>query len=380
MERTKRTKRCRRKPKVALSVGLAASLLLAPAPGQPVASAAVAAEAGGAGQGFHSAAEARFVDGVIVENTAFVPFRAIFEHLGAVVRWDEATKTLTAAKGDKTIEMTLDPGKTAVPDPARSFAMLPRRLGGQVMVPARFVAEAYGAEVSWDAAHRIVRVNELNIRLVPEAEAIGALLDEAKALYYRLGAEDASRTKVSYSAADAPVIATAFEARRMELRHYFTERFIDVELREAYSAFFYPTSLDLIPAGYLMKLKPVITREGDSALKVAGISAKNEVFEPYRFELTLQADNGRWLIDRIARDEQPGSFRIAQGDAEAFLRSVFGPASSVAPAGEATRSGAIWYAFTVTYPVTETEGVRMKTATVWFDPATGYYTEREEGL
>lgn len=43
----------------------------------------------------------------LVDGRTLVPLRVIFEALGATVKWDDATQTVTAARGDTTIELTI---------------------------------------------------------------------------------------------------------------------------------------------------------------------------------------------------------------------------------------------------------------------------------
>ena len=48
---------------------------------------------------------------VIVNDRTLVPLRAIFEALGAEVEWDDATRTVTATKGQDTVKLTIDDTK-----------------------------------------------------------------------------------------------------------------------------------------------------------------------------------------------------------------------------------------------------------------------------
>lgn len=79
-----------------------------------------------------------------------IPMRKLFEALGAVITWDEAAQTVTAVKGDITVILgmgELRASKNGVEIPLDQPAVL---MNDRTMVPVRFVAEALGAEVTWN--------------------------------------------------------------------------------------------------------------------------------------------------------------------------------------------------------------------------------------
>lgn len=91
-----------------------------------------------------------------VENgRTLVPLRAIFEALGATVQWDEATQTVTAAKGDVTVKLTVG-GKAFKNDAEVTLDVPAKVVNGRTLVPLRFVGEAFGTKVDWDAATEAV--------------------------------------------------------------------------------------------------------------------------------------------------------------------------------------------------------------------------------
>ncbi|MFX4263706.1 ankyrin repeat domain-containing protein [Pelotomaculum propionicicum] len=96
---------------------------------------------------------------IIVENDrTLVPFRNIFEAMGADVQWDKDTQTVTAKKGDITISLIIDGpayknGEPIVLDvPAKIIK-------SRTMVPLRFVGEAFGATVNWDQDFQAVLIS-----------------------------------------------------------------------------------------------------------------------------------------------------------------------------------------------------------------------------
>ena len=107
-------------------------------------------------------AELSFSDAqpIMRNDRTFVPFRAIFEGMGASVSWDDSSHTVTANRGDRTIKLTIG-RKACVVDRAgadRSFTTdaAPFIEGGRTYVPVRFAAQALGAAVGWDNAAQTV--------------------------------------------------------------------------------------------------------------------------------------------------------------------------------------------------------------------------------
>lgn len=98
---------------------------------------------------------------VIENGRTLVPLRAIFETMGATVGWNDATRTVTATRGSDTIQLTLGDkilyknGKAVM-----TMDVPAKSLNGRTVVPARAVAEAFGAQVGWINSARIVTITE----------------------------------------------------------------------------------------------------------------------------------------------------------------------------------------------------------------------------
>lgn len=94
------------------------------------------------------------------ENRTFVPFRAIFEGMGATVSWDNTTRTVIAKRGDRTVNLTIGQKNCKVDRAGsdRSFSIdaAPFIEGGRTYVPIRFAAQALGAAVGWDSSTQTV--------------------------------------------------------------------------------------------------------------------------------------------------------------------------------------------------------------------------------
>jgi len=89
------------------------------------------------------------VEPVVENGYTMVPFRAIFEALGADVGWDQNNASVSATKGDINIIMHLGDEVAAKNGAAVNMGAAPTVLNDHILVPLRFVSVALGARVGW---------------------------------------------------------------------------------------------------------------------------------------------------------------------------------------------------------------------------------------
>lgn len=98
-----------------------------------------------------------FTDAVpqVRDQRTFLPFRAVFEAMGAQVSWSaDAPDTVGASRDGTTVTMTL--GSTAATVEKNGVRttlemdVAPFAEGGRTYVPVRFAAQAFGCAVGWD--------------------------------------------------------------------------------------------------------------------------------------------------------------------------------------------------------------------------------------
>lgn len=87
----------------------------------------------------------------IINGSTFVPFRELMESMGAVVRWDGVNQTVTATLGDQTISFVPNSIKIVINEVTKTLSPAPIFVNNSTFVPMRFIAEALGAEVKWEA-------------------------------------------------------------------------------------------------------------------------------------------------------------------------------------------------------------------------------------
>jgi len=95
----------------------------------------------------------------IVGGYTMLPLRLIGEALDISVSWDNANKTVTCKSSSKTVILPVG-GKTASID-GKSYAMpcAPIQKDGRVLAPTRFIAEAFGCQVTWDGNQKKIDID-----------------------------------------------------------------------------------------------------------------------------------------------------------------------------------------------------------------------------
>jgi len=104
---------------------------------------------------------------VIVAGRVLVPLRGVFERLGAIVAWDPTTETVLAQRGDTRIALRIGAPQATINGQAALMDVPALLVGGRTMVPLRFLSQALGAQVSWDAAAATVTVTSQQAALPP---------------------------------------------------------------------------------------------------------------------------------------------------------------------------------------------------------------------
>jgi Copper amine oxidase N-terminal domain len=89
----------------------------------------------------------------------FVPLRGVFEQLGASVVYDNGT--INAQKGhERSVSLHVGSTQATVDGQSQTLDVAPFIIGASTYVPLRFVSQALGATVNYDATNRVVALGE----------------------------------------------------------------------------------------------------------------------------------------------------------------------------------------------------------------------------
>jgi hypothetical protein len=97
----------------------------------------------------------------IVDGRMLVPVRFISNALGADVQWDAVNRKVVIAKDDLTITLTLD-SKIVYANGVRidDLTVAPQIINNRTFVPLRFISEALSCKVDWDPHTLVVSIQK----------------------------------------------------------------------------------------------------------------------------------------------------------------------------------------------------------------------------
>ncbi|MDO4793005.1 MAG: stalk domain-containing protein [Filifactor alocis] len=96
-------------------------------------------------------------EATIIQSRTMVPFRAVFEGLGAQqIFWDPQTKTVTGTKDETTVTLAIGNKVAFVNGEAQSLEVGPAIVGSSTLVPLSFISQKMGYKVGWQASSKTV--------------------------------------------------------------------------------------------------------------------------------------------------------------------------------------------------------------------------------
>jgi hypothetical protein len=98
----------------------------------------------------------------IANGRILVPVRYLANALGARTDWDANTRTVAVSTSVYNIQIVIGSTALTVNGQAQAMDQAPVIKDGRTYLPARYVAEALGYDVSWDASSRTVTVSQGN--------------------------------------------------------------------------------------------------------------------------------------------------------------------------------------------------------------------------
>lgn len=82
-------------------------------------------------------------------NRVRVPIRFVAEAMGAQVSWDQASQTVTITREGLTIKLVIDQSQAIVNGQVLDIDAPAKLVEDRTMVPLRFISEAFGSKVEW---------------------------------------------------------------------------------------------------------------------------------------------------------------------------------------------------------------------------------------
>jgi hypothetical protein len=95
---------------------------------------------------------------IIDNGRTLVPLRAIFEKMGATVSWNDTTKTASAVKGEITVVVAIGSASPTINGVVKTIDVPAKIVNSRTLAPMRFVCEAFGGTVSWNATTYVASV------------------------------------------------------------------------------------------------------------------------------------------------------------------------------------------------------------------------------
>lgn len=100
-------------------------------------------------------------DPVIVNDRTLAPMEDTFKALGIAYALDESSNTIMTMKNGRAAVMQVDNTIFGVDNEQTTLDVAPQIIDGEIMIPVRAVAEAYGYYVDWIAEERCVVIEVL---------------------------------------------------------------------------------------------------------------------------------------------------------------------------------------------------------------------------
>lgn len=95
----------------------------------------------------------------IVNSRTLVPLRGIFEQFGAEIEWNQGAQTAIVRTDDTEVRVTIGSKTAYVNGEARTLDVAAQLVSSRTLVPVRFISEALGAAVGWNADAQIVLIS-----------------------------------------------------------------------------------------------------------------------------------------------------------------------------------------------------------------------------
>ncbi|NPV93461.1 MAG: copper amine oxidase N-terminal domain-containing protein [Firmicutes bacterium] len=113
----------------------------------------------------------------IKNQRTYIPVRSMAEALGAKVEWDARTRTVNLRKGDRQVQFWMGSNMMSVNGVHSRMDVRPEMVHNRVVLPFRWVAQAFDTDVSWDNEKKTVCFGNKRpqVRYYPPAHPSGSV-------------------------------------------------------------------------------------------------------------------------------------------------------------------------------------------------------------
>ena len=94
----------------------------------------------------------------LINGYTFLPVRFLGEALSIDIAWDAASQSVICKSGDLTVILPVDGKKALVSGTEYELPAAPVMENGRVLVPVRFIGEAFSCSVQWEDAEKRITV------------------------------------------------------------------------------------------------------------------------------------------------------------------------------------------------------------------------------
>lgn len=251
-----------------------------------------------------SAAESITVNnGQLLNNRTYIPLRTVSQSLGTAITWDQEMKTVIFKNGNNEIYLPANFKRAVVHVPAIDVPYLldyidldapAQIINGTIYVPLRFVSQALGGSITWNAQTKQASVSRNNKQVIVNMASAAVQLPAGQPLTpNRLQLLSDKLNTVSG-------LKSIFAANRAAYRPYFSERMIYSTLSHSTLAanrlFHSPTTAVI----YTSPTKAMITQ----SISVHGADLTGETRTAIDRNVYFEYVNGVWKVDRVTFNER----------------------------------------------------------------------------
>ncbi|CEP67095.1 Cell wall hydrolase/autolysin, catalytic [Moorella glycerini] len=115
-----------------------------------------------------------YIDG---NGRTMVPLRFVMEYMGARVDWVEEEQGIVVNRGATTLKMWIGSRRASVNGQAILLDTTPVLKGNTTMVPVRFISQAFGGQVDWNATSQTVRITLGTVQSASQVRLTGSYVN-----------------------------------------------------------------------------------------------------------------------------------------------------------------------------------------------------------